>query len=67
MSCWNRLGLTVTTSWLLATLVQASTAEAATQPWPELLSRVVFWGLNQAAFCRTPSVKILPSRTRAIW
>ena len=34
---------------------------------PELLSRVVFWGLNQAAFCRTPSVKILPSRTRAIW
>jgi hypothetical protein len=29
----------------------------------ELCSEV----LNQAAFCRTPSVKILPSRTRAIW
>ena len=24
-------------------------------------------GLNQAAFCRTPSVKILPSRTRTSW
>ena len=23
--------------------------------------------LNQAAFCRTPSVKILPSRTRTMW
>ncbi len=29
----------------------------------ELCSRV----LNQAAFCSTPSVKILPSRTRTIW